>query len=260
MNFEQYKDRITELIKENIDTITKKQLRKSISSEYNVDLAEYKTEFDKYAMDILESVIKLQDTKPKAEKSEDSDDDSVLIDTKKKSNGGLCSLSPALSELIGETELGRMQITKKIWDYIKGNSLQDEKDRRYILCDDKLIKVFKTKRMHMMKMAKLLQPHLTQIIVEKKRAERSGEPKKGGFNKHHKLSTELQQLIQVETESRPQVVKRIWDYIKANGLQDPSNKQHINNDEKMFSVFQTNRMTMFGMNKLIGKHLSPLDE
>ncbi|KAJ3312248.1 hypothetical protein HDV04_003291 [Boothiomyces sp. JEL0838] len=270
MSFEQYKDRITELIESSIDSITKKQLRKAITSEFGVDLSESKAQFDEYAMNILQDVLKKREEKePKEAKVEEeiqdnSDNDSVLIDTpKKKSNGGLCSLSPALSELLNEAELGRMQVTKKIWDYIKANNLQDEKDKRYILCDEKLRKVFKTNRLHMMKMATLLQPHLTPIATEKqpkkkKSTPTNGEPKKGGFNKHLKLSTELQQLIQVETESRPQVVKKIWDYIKVNDLQDPNNKQNILNDDLMYSVFKTKKMTMFEMNKLIGKHLSPI--
>ncbi|KAJ3320797.1 hypothetical protein HDV06_004808 [Boothiomyces sp. JEL0866] len=270
MDFEQYKDRITELIEANINSITKKQLRKAITSEFDVDFSECKAEFDEYAMSILQGMLqkkeKVVDTIPEVEIDtkeipNDSDDDSVLIDTpKKKSNGGLCSLSPALSELLNATELGRMQVTKQIWDYIKARNLQDEKDKRFILCDEKLHRVFKTKRLHMMKMATLLQPHLTPIAAEKKPKKQKnsngdGEPKRGGFNKHYQLSTELQQLIQVDTESRPQVVKKIWDYIKANDLQDPSNKQNILNDDLMYSVFKTKKMTMFEMNKLISEKI-----
>lgn len=45
--------------------------------------------------------------------------------------------------------------------------------------------------------------------------------------------------------SRPQTVKRIWDYIKANDLQDPNDKRYILCDDKMKTVFHTDKLHMF---------------
>ena len=55
---------------------------------------------------------------------------------------------------------------------------------------------------------------------------------------------------------RTQVVKKIWDYIKARGLQDKTNRRMINADETMMAVFDGKRqVSMFEMTKLVNKHL-----
>jgi upstream activation factor subunit UAF30 len=55
---------------------------------------------------------------------------------------------------------------------------------------------------------------------------------------------------------RPEVVSKVWDYIKKNKLQDPQNKREIMADEKLQAVFGKNRVTMFEMNKHLAQHLT----
>ncbi|KAK6858756.1 hypothetical protein PG995_005320 [Apiospora arundinis] len=55
--------------------------------------------------------------------------------------------------------------------------------------------------------------------------------------------------------SRPQTVKKIWDYIKSHNLQDPADKRYIRCDKAMRSVFSTERLHMFTMNKILSEHL-----
>jgi upstream activation factor subunit UAF30 len=69
-------------------------------------------------------------------------------------------LSEPLVALLGETQLSRPQTVKKIWAYIKDNDLQDPSDKRQVRCDDALRAVFKTDRVHMFTMNKLLSPQL----------------------------------------------------------------------------------------------------
>lgn len=57
-------------------------------------------------------------------------------------------------------ELSRPEVIKKIWDYIKKEDLQDPADRRFILCDEKLMKVFNRQRINCFKMAKFMSAHL----------------------------------------------------------------------------------------------------
>lgn len=64
----------------------------------------------------------------------------------------------------------------------------------------------------------------------------------------------------VKQLSRPQVVKKLWEHIKANDLQDPNDKRQIRCDEKMHAVFKQARVDMFKMNKEIGHHLYPVGE
>jgi chromatin remodeling complex protein RSC6 len=69
--------------------------------------------------------------------------------------------SPALAAVIGEKAMPRTEVTKRLWDYIKKNKLQDAKNRRMINADDKLGGVFGGKRqVSMFDMTKLVGKHL----------------------------------------------------------------------------------------------------
>ena len=54
---------------------------------------------------------------------------------------------------------------------------------------------------------------------------------------------------------RTEVVKKVWDHIKAANLQDPANKRMINADDKLKAVFGKPQVTMFEMTKLLNAHL-----
>ena len=69
-------------------------------------------------------------------------------------------------------------------------------------------------------------------------------------------SPALAAVIGPEAVSRPQVVKKLWDYIKANNLQDATNKRNINADAKLLAVFGKPQVTMFELAGIVGKHLS----
>ena len=60
--------------------------------------------------------------------------------------------------------------------------------------------------------------------------------------------------------SRPQTVKKIWEYVKARDLQDPEDKRQIRCDDAMRAVFKTDRVHMFTMNKLLNQNLYPLED
>jgi upstream activation factor subunit UAF30 len=50
--------------------------------------------------------------------------------------------------------------------------------------------------------------------------------------------------------------QRLWDYIRANKLQDEQNRRLINADDKLFAVFDKRQVTMFEMTKLVNAHLN----
>lgn len=56
-----------------------------------------------------------------------------------------------------------------------------------------------------------------------------------------------------------QIVKQLWQYIRKNNLQDPSNKRKIICDDALRVVFETDCTDMFKMNKLLAKHIIPLE-
>jgi upstream activation factor subunit UAF30 len=69
--------------------------------------------------------------------------------------------SAALGAVVGNNPMPRTEITKKLWGYIKRNNLQDPKERRMIVADDKLKPVFGGKgRVSMFEMTKLVNKHL----------------------------------------------------------------------------------------------------
>jgi DNA topoisomerase-3 len=71
-----------------------------------------------------------------------------------------------------------------------------------------------------------------------------------------KPSDALAAVIGAEPVARTQVIKKLWDYIKAEGLQDAANKRAINADAKLLAVFGKPQVTMFELAGIVGKHLT----
>ena len=66
----------------------------------------------------------------------------------------------ALSQVVGAKPLPRTELTKKLWAYIKKNSLQDAKNRRMIKADDNLRPIFGKPMVNMFEMTKLVNKHV----------------------------------------------------------------------------------------------------
>ncbi len=92
--------------------------------------------------------------------------------------------------------------------------------------------------------------------MAKKKAKSKRKPN-AKFMKPLKVSEELAAVIGKGPMPRPEVVKKLWAYIKRNGLQDKKNKRYINADAKLQAVFGGKKsVNMFEMTKLVSKHLS----
>ena len=75
--------------------------------------------------------------------------------------------------------------------------------------------------------------------------------------KPYNLSAELEAVVGKGPLPRGQVVKKLLEYIKSNGLQDQQNKRNINADEKLRVIFGgKSQVNMFEMTKLVSGHLS----
>ncbi|CAL9227963.1 unnamed protein product [Arabidopsis halleri] len=69
-------------------------------------------------------------------------------------------VSPEMQDVVGVPEIPRTQALKRIWAYIKEHDLQDPQNKRDILCDEKLKKIFEGKeRVGFLEIAKLIGPH-----------------------------------------------------------------------------------------------------
>jgi chromatin remodeling complex protein RSC6 len=69
-------------------------------------------------------------------------------------------------------------------------------------------------------------------------------------------SETLAEVVGPKAMPRTEVTKKLWAYIKKNGLQDKKNKRMINADPKLKAVFGgKGSVNMFAMTKLVSKHL-----
>lgn len=68
--------------------------------------------------------------------------------------------SKEFAAIVGDKPLSRANATKKLWEYIKKNKLQDPKSKRDILPDAKLMAVLGAKRVDMFKMTSIVSKHL----------------------------------------------------------------------------------------------------
>jgi chromatin remodeling complex protein RSC6 len=68
--------------------------------------------------------------------------------------------SAALAAIIGDKAMPRTEVTKKVWEYIKKNKLQDAVNRRMINADAKLKEIFKKAQASMFEMTKMINGHL----------------------------------------------------------------------------------------------------
>ena len=74
------------------------------------------------------------------------------------------------------------------------------------------------------------------------------------------LSAELEAVVGPGPLPRSQVVKKMWEYIKANNLQNPENKRNILADDKLRPLFDgKDEVTMFEMTKHVSAHLTDPD-
>jgi chromatin remodeling complex protein RSC6 len=83
----------------------------------------------------------------------------------KQARGGIAQeVKPddKLAAVVGKAPLTRADLTKKVWDYIKANNLQDAKDRRAINADAKLKPIFGKDQVSMFEMTKLINQHVSK--------------------------------------------------------------------------------------------------
>ncbi|TMW55945.1 hypothetical protein Poli38472_008593 [Pythium oligandrum] len=204
----------------------------------------------------------------------------------------LLSLSPELASVVGTDMMARPQIVKSLWEYIREHNLQDPSNKRVILLDERLRNVFKRDTVTMFSMNMYLKRHVRKpdelppggwseiprdglsgdeededkaarkkasATRKKKKSPSDGasdeaKPKRSPFNAELALSPELAAIVGTDRLARPQIVKLIWEYIRAHNLQDPNDKRVILLDQGLRNVFQRDTVTMFSMNKYIKRH------
>jgi chromatin remodeling complex protein RSC6 len=97
----------------------------------------------------------------------------------------------------------------------------------------------------------------TAAAVKKVKA--TGKPvggARGGITAPVTPSPELAEIVGKDDLPRSEVVKKVWDYIKKNDLQDAKDRRQINADDKLQKIFGKKSASMFEMNKFLSKHLA----
>ncbi|WP_137679903.1 SWIB/MDM2 domain-containing protein [Aurantiacibacter suaedae] len=80
--------------------------------------------------------------------------------------------------------------------------------------------------------------------------------KNNALSKPVTLSPALEDVIGKGPMTRAQVTSKVWEYIKANDLQDAKDKRQINPDAKLGAVIGNEQISMFKMTAAVSKHLS----
>jgi upstream activation factor subunit UAF30 len=113
------------------------------------------------------------------------------------------------------------------------------------------------------KAVKKAAPKKAKKAAPKKAAPKKAAPKKktarkpnAAFMKALTPSSTLAGVIGTNPVPRTEAVKRIWDHIKKNNLQDSANRRMINADEKLRPLFGKDQISMFDLAKILSKHLS----
>ena len=92
--------------------------------------------------------------------------------------------------------------------------------------------------------------------MAKKAAKKPARKANAAFMKPVQPSAALAEVVGSKPIPRTEVTKKLWAYIKKNGLQDKKNRRMINADAALKVVFGGKAsVNMFDMTKLVGKHL-----
>ncbi|XP_057500372.1 upstream activation factor subunit spp27-like isoform X2 [Actinidia eriantha] len=278
-------------IRQQVDLYLESQLEKAEENDDDDDANDEDDDDDDGCVGVGEAASKVKSEDEEEEEEEETSNDQAAAkrrgskkqnkDVKKRGGGftKLCSLSPELQKFVGVPQLARTEVVKQLWGYIREKNLQDPSNKRNIICDDTLHELFDVGRIDMFQMNKALTKHIWPLDSdnapvkstqkEKRRKqeseEDSDEPKRkkkrkkggtSGFLAPLPLSEALVKFLGTGESalSRSDVVKRIWEYIKQNNLQDPSDKRRIICDEKLRGLFDVDTFHGFTVSKLLTIH------
>ena len=112
------------------------------------------------------------------------------------------------------------------------------------------------------KAAKKAAPKKAAKKAAPKKAAKKAAPKKKSARKPNAAfmaplqpSASLGEVIGTKAIPRTEIVKKIWEYIKKNNLQDKKNRRNINADAKLKPIFGKDQISMFELAKIVNKHV-----
>ncbi|CAK7329808.1 unnamed protein product [Dovyalis caffra] len=232
--------RLREILRSSdLDTATAGSIRRQLEEDFGVDLSE-KKKFIREQIDSFLETLKegegesenvtenennendvVKDKENENEEEEEEEEESEAKESKGsnktekvRKRGGftkLNSLSPQLQAVVGVPELGRTEVVKKLWAYIRENNLQDPKNRKKIKCDEALRALFRVNSIDMFQMNKALSKHIwpltgeDETVKRKEKCEDSNnsgsEGDNGGEEEEEQEEDEEVEEVEVKKES-----------------------------------------------------------
>ncbi|KAL1537269.1 hypothetical protein AAHA92_29802 [Salvia divinorum] len=191
--------------------------------------------------------------------------------TKRKGGPGglnkLCGVSPKLQAIVGQPELPRTEIVRQLWAYIRKHNLQDPENKRKIICDDALRLVFETDCTDMFKMNKLLAKHILRLDpmkepVQAKKSKVEDDSRKQSSDPSLLpvgISDELAKFFGTgeKVMLQSEALGRVWEYIKANQLEDPLSSMVIHCDGKLQELLGCESISALGIQEMLLRHHLP---
>jgi len=276
------KNKVKEMMQKKVTEITASQQAKKEESEAEEEDEESFEESEESE----EKPKKNSAPKKRAKKDPNAPKKPRVVSDEKKTY-----VSKQLFDVIGIERSERFEVVKLVWKYIKDHHLQDENDKRMILCDEKLKKVFNQDKVSGFSMSRYWTQHLLPkddergpgnheiTVVEPpvkskpdkpkkaKGAKKKGSPRapkvKKPWEKQPFVSVQMAAVIgQDRVNDRFELSKLVWDYIKSNKLQSKNDGRKINCDEKFAALFGGEKKVvgMMEMTKFWTQHILTPDE
>jgi upstream activation factor subunit UAF30 len=105
------------------------------------------------------------------------------------------------------------------------------------------------------KVAKKAPKKAAKKVAKKAPKKKSARKPNAAFMAPLTLSPALAEVVGNKPLPRTQIIKKLWDYIKKNGLQDKKNRRMINADAKLRPVLGKDQVSMFELAKVVSKHV-----
>ncbi|KAJ1877018.1 hypothetical protein H4R99_004587 [Coemansia sp. RSA 1722] len=239
--------RIREILQlSDLSTVSAKKVRRQLEHEMNINLDAYKTDIDEIIKNQFQQIHNETQQRQQAQQQYASQ-----YAAQQGGHMGMYGLSPSVQGL--QMPPGGFHSTPMHHAQIPGGSMAPGMIHGSGTAATATAPEDQTPR-------KRGRPRKPENLKKQQRKKREVDPSKPkrqtGLSKPMKLSDDLRAFLEQKYCARLDVVKKLWEYIKKEDLQDPADKRYILCDDQMKKLFDCDRLFMYTMNKLLNDHLT----
>ncbi|KAI9203993.1 uncharacterized protein BJ171DRAFT_507293 [Polychytrium aggregatum] len=241
----QYRDRVRAILESSdLTTTTSKKVRLQIESEFGVSLESQRKEFDRIVLSVMEE-LEEENTEDENLGGDDAHNDDHSDDDDDGDNNGSDDDDDDDDDEGGrnrrtETKARRSGTSKKESKKAAGKKRKPESD------DEPSPRSSKSSRQS---------KRSSSSKAGSKDKDGSKPKKETAFTKPLLCSPVLANFMGTPAAARTDVVRKIWEHVRAHNLQDSSDRRFINCDQVLENVLGVKRVHMFTMNKILAAHL-----